>query len=109
MSTSGYDTTGINTNKIEAMKTAIDDWAKAVEAAKITVSAKNVTKAIKGSSQEAAVKKLCQACDSYSNTLTNKLREYKTRLDEVKVAYEKNDADSTAISSVTSAIKNLKS
>lgn len=103
------DTTGINTNKIGAMKRAIEDWAKAVDASKITVSAKNVTKAIKGSVQEGEIKKLCQACDSYANALTKKLREYETRLDEVKAAYEKNDADSTAISSVTSAIKNLKS
>jgi hypothetical protein len=101
--------TGINTSKIAKMQTAIEDWAKAVDAAKITVSSKNVIAAIKGNTQEAQVKSLCQACDSYTNTLTAKLRAYKARLDEVKVAYQKNDADSTAISSVTSAVKNLKS
>ena len=103
------DTTGINTNKIAAMQNAIEAWAKAVEAAKITVAAKNVTAAIKGTTQEAEVKKLCQACDSYTNNLTTKLRAYKTRLSDVKTAYQKNDTSSTSISSVTSAVKNLKS
>ena len=103
------DTTGINTNKIAAMQNAIEAWAKAVDAAKITVASKNVTAALKGTTQEAAVKKLCQACDSYTNTLTAKLRAYKTRLSDVKTAYQKNDTSSTSISSVTSAVKNLKS
>ena len=103
------DTTGINTNKIAAMQNAIEAWAKAVDAAKITVASKNVTAALKGTTQEAAVKKLCQACDSYTNTLTAKLRAYKTRLSDVKAAYQKNDTSSTSISSVTSSVKNLKS
>jgi len=103
------DTTGINTNKIAAMQNAIEAWAKAVDAAKITVASKNVTAALKGTTQEAAVKKLCQACDSYTNTLTAKLRAYKTRLSDVKTAYQKNDTSSTSISSVTSSVKNLKS
>lgn len=101
--------TGINTSKISSIQNAIEDWAKAVDAAKITVSSKNVVAAIKGTTQEAQVKSLCQACDSYTNTLTSKLRAYKTRLTEVKAAYEKNDGSSTAISSVTSSVKNLKS
>ena len=101
--------TGINTAKITAMKTAIDDWAKAVDNKKITVASKEVTKALKGSTQEAAVKKLCQACDSYANTLTAKLRAYKTRLDEVKTAYEKNDTSSTAVSDVTAKVDSLRS
>ena len=103
------DTTGINTDKIPAMQNAIEAWAKAVDAAKITVASKNVTAAMKGSTQVDAVKKLCQACDSYTNTLTAKLRAYKNRLTEVQTAYKKNDTSSTSISSVTSAVKNLKS
>ena len=111
MSTSGpiVDARGINTNKIPAMKEAIDEWANAIEAAKITVSAKNITLAIKGTNQCAEIKKLCQACDSYANTLTSKLRAYKNRLDQVKMVYEKNDLNSTAISDITSSIKKLKS
>lgn len=101
--------TGINTSKINAMQNAIEDWAKAIDAAKITVSSKNVVAAIKGSTQEAQVKSLCQACDSYTNTLTSKLRAYKNRLTDVKAAYAKNDESSTSISSVTSHVKNLKS
>ena len=103
------DIKGFNTAKIQKMQDAIEEWAKAVDAAKITVSSKNVAKAIKGSTQAAQVKSLCQACDSYANTLTVKLRAYENRLNEVKSAYLKNDAESTAISSVTSAVKNLKS
>lgn len=103
------DTIGINTEGIKKMQQAIEDWAKAVDAAKITVASKNITAALKGSTQVAQVKSLCQACDSYTNTLTKKLRDYEQRLTEVSVAYKKNDTSSTTISSVTSAIKNLKS
>ena len=103
------DVTGINTAKIGLMQQAIEDWAKAVDAAKITIASKNVTKALKGTTQETQVKSLCQACDSYTNTLTAKLRAYKTRLNDVKTAYAKNDQSSTAFSSVTSSVKNLKS
>ena len=103
------DVTGINTNKIGAMKNAIEEWAKAVDAANITVTAKNVGVALKGNTQASAIQKLCQACDSYANTLTGKLREYEARLSEVEANYKKNDTSSTAISSVTSAVKNLKS
>ena len=103
------DVTGINTAKISAMQDAIEKWAGAVDAAKITVASKNVTAALQGSTQVKQVKALCQACDSYTNTLTKKLRDYKTRLTEVKAAYAKNDTSSTAFSSVTSAVKNLKS
>ena len=103
------DTTGINNNKISAMQQAIEDWAKAVDAAKITLAAKNITNAMKGSTQVSEIKKLCQACDSYTNTLTAKLRAYKNRLSDVKTAYVKNDSSSTAISNVTGQIKNLKS
>lgn len=103
------DTTGLNSAKIAAMKNAIEAWADAVDRAKITVSSKNVTKAIKGSTQQAQVKSLCQACDSYANSLTSKLRKYEQRLDEVRQAYVSNDNNATAISSVTSQIKNLKS
>lgn len=103
------DIKGINTAKISKMQKAIEDWAKAVDDAKITVSSKNVAKAIKGNTQAEQVKSLCQACDSYANTLTAKLRAYENRLTNIKTAYVKNDADSTAISGVTSEIKNLKS
>lgn len=103
------DTRGINVNKIPAMQNAIEEWAKAVDAAKITVSAKNISVAMKGTTQAAQIKSLCQACDSYANTLTTKLRAYKNRLSDVKAAYVKNDQSSTAVSSVTSAVKNLKS
>ena len=103
------DVTGIDTGKISAMQNAIEEWAKAIDSKKITISSKNATNAIKGTTQVAEIKKLCQACDSYPNTLTSKLRSYKNRLTEVKAAYAKNDQTSTAISDVTSAIKNLKS
>ena len=103
------DVTGINTAKIGAMQQAIEDWAKAVDSAKITLASKNVTKAIKGSVQQAQVKKLCQACDSYTNTLTTKLRNYKNRLKVIGERYAYNDNDATAFSSATSAIKNLSS
>ena len=103
------DTTGLNTNKIATMQNAIEAWAKAVDGAKITISAKNVTSAIKGSTQEKQIKSLCQACDSYANNLTQKLREYKARLDRVKQNYVNNDISSTSISNVTAAINNLKS
>ena len=103
------DIKGINTARIQKMQSAIEEWAKAVDNAKITVSSKNVAKAIKGNTQADQVKSLCQACDSYADSLTVKLRNYKERLETIKKAYVKNDADSTAISSVTSEIKNLKS
>ena len=98
-------TVGINTKNIPKMQQYIEDYANAIDAKKITVAAKNVTAALKGNSQVAAVKALCQACDSYANTLTSKLRAYKSRLTDVKAAYEKNDTSSTSISSVTSSIK----
>ena len=50
------DIKGINTAKIQKMQDAIEEWAKAVDAAKITVSSKNVAKAIKGSTQAEQVK-----------------------------------------------------
>ena len=103
------DTTGINTAKISAMQQAIEDWAKAIDAANITASSKNITSAMKGNTQVGEIKKLCQACDSYTNTLTAKLRAYKNRLSDVKTAYAKNDTSSTAVSNVTSSVKNLKS
>ena len=103
------DTTGINSNKVSAMQQAIEDWAKAIEAAKITLAAKNVTQALQGSSQVDQVKRLCQACDSHTLTLTSKLRTYKNRLNDVKAAYTKNDTSSTAISTVSNQVKNLKS
>lgn len=103
------DSRGINTAKIPAMQQAITDWANAVDAAKITIASKNVTAALKGSVQQAEIKKLCQAVDSYTNTLTTKLRAYNSRLTDVKTAYEKNDSSSTSFSTTTSAIKNLKS
>ena len=103
------DTTGINTNKIEAMKDSIETWAKAVDEANITTASKNITSALKGTQQVDALRKLCQACESYTKTLTKKLRDYESRLDEVKAAYEKNDTSSTSISSVKAAIDNLKS
>ncbi len=103
------DVTGIDTGKISAMQNAIEEWAKAIDSKKISLSSKAViTNAIKGSTQVNEVKKLCQACDSYANTLTAKLRAYKERLTDVKAAYAKNDTSSTAISDVTAAIKNLK-
>ena len=103
------DTTGINTNNINAMKNAIENWAKAVDAAKITLSAKQIQTAVKGTTQAGEIKKLCQACDSYANTLTAKLREYERRLDDVKTAYVKNDASAKEFTQTASAIKNLKS
>lgn len=103
------DTTGINTAKLSAMQQAIEDWAKAVDAANITLASKSVTQAMKGSNQVSQIKKLCQACDSYTNTLTAKLRTYKNRLSDVKTAYAKNDTSSTAISTVSAEVKNLKS
>ena len=103
------DTTGINTNKIGAMKNAIEEWAKFVDSKKIAVQSKRVTAAIKGSGQEAQLQKLCQACDSYINTLTAKLRAYEARLSEVEENYKKNDTSSTAITNVTASIKNQKS
>ena len=103
------DVRGINTAKVGAMQSAITEWEKAVDAAKITQAAKNVTKAIKGSKAEASVKALCQACDSYANRLTDTLRAYNNRLAEVKAAYIKNDNDSTSINDVSNKIKNLKS
>ncbi len=103
------DVKGINTAKIGSMKNAIEEWAKAVDRAKFTVSSKNVSKAIKGSTQASQVKSLCQACDSYANSLTAVLRKYEQRLDEVKAAYVKNDQTAAVISGTTSAIKNLKS
>ena len=103
------DTTGINTDKIGAMQQAIENWAKAVDAANITLAAKSVAQAMKGNNQVTQIKKLCQACDSYSNSLTSKLREYKNRLNDVKIAYAKNDADSTAVSSYVTNVNKLKS
>ena len=103
------DVKGINTSKISEIQNAIEAWAKAVDAAKITIASKNATAAIKGSTQVNEVKKLCQACDSYANTLTAKLRAYKNRLNDVKAAYVKNDTSSTSISNVTASVKNLKS
>ena len=103
------DVKGINTSKISEIQNAIEAWAKAVDAAKITIASKNATAAIKGSTQVNEVKKLCQACDSYAKTLTAKLRAYKNRLNDVKAAYVKNDTSSTSISNVTASVKNLKS
>lgn len=110
MSTSGGpNVVGINTAKITQMKTAISDWKKAIDDAKITATSKQVAAAIKGTTQQAQIKKLAQACDSYANTLTAVLKNYETRLDEVAAAYKANDQSSTAISDVTAAVKNLKS
>ena len=106
-----FDTTGINTANIGKMQNAIDTWAKEIEGknVKLAVSSKKVAKAVKGANQQAAIKKLCQACDSYAKTLTSQLKVYKGRLTDVKTAYEKNDTSSTAISDVTAQINNLKS
>lgn len=103
------DTTGINVAKIGAMKNAIEGWAKAVDDTKITVAAKNVTAALKGSNQQAEVKKLCMSCDSYTKLLTDKLRAYEKRLEDVKTAYENNDASATAFTNVKNQIDKLKS
>ena len=92
--------TGINTAKLQAMKKSIDDWAKAVDNKKIRVASKNATLALKGSSQVSEIKKLCQACDSYTDTLTATLRAYKTRLDSIKAAYEKKNTSSKTVSKV---------
>ena len=99
--------TGINTSKISSIQKAIDDYKKAIDSKKITAASKNVVKAIKGSSQETQVRRLCQACDSHANTLTSFLNGYKTRLNDVKAAYAKNDTSSTSISEVTDKLKGL--
>ncbi len=103
------DVTGINTSNINKIKQAIEDWAKAVDAANISVASKAVANAMKGSKQQAQVKALCQSCNSYANKLTATLKAYEARLDEVKTAYVKNDETSTAISDGVAAIKKLKS
>ena len=109
MANKGVSVRGINTAKIPKMEEALDEWIKAINAAKITNSSKNITKALKGTTQEGELKKLCQAVESYTNNLTNLLSAYKNRLSEVKAAYEKNDTSSTSLSDVTAAINNLKS
>lgn len=103
------DVTGINLAKVAAMQQAIDEWAAAISAAKITNASKNVTVALKGTKQQQEIKSLCQAVESYSTSLTSKLREYNNRLTEVKAAYMNNDNSATSISTITSGIKNLKS
>lgn len=99
--------TGINTSSISKIQDAIEAYKKAIDNKKITTASKNVVKAIKGSSQEAQVKRLCQACDSHANTLTAFLNKYKTRLNDVRTAYAKNDTSSTSISNVTDKLKGL--
>ena len=109
MASTTIDVTGINTNKIATIQTAITDWKKAIDAANISLASKNINAALKGSTQQNEIKKLAQAVDSYTKTLTTVLTEYNTALDSVKTAYVKNDTSSTSISSVTASINNLKS
>ena len=109
MSTSAYVSTGINTKKVSAMQQAIEDWANAIDAADITVSSKAITSAMKGSKQQAQIKKLCQQINSYVNTLTKELRSHEQELAQLAAGYAKNDSSSTAISNYTAAVKNLKS
>lgn len=103
------DLRGINANNVGKIKQAIDEWMKAVEACNFDNTTKDIAKAIKGSGQEAAFKKLCQSCASYRTQLTGYLRNYSDVLDTLKQQYVKNDSDSQEFTQVANQIKDLRS
>ena len=84
-------TTGINTKKINTMEQAIEDWARAIDAANISLASKSVANAMKGSKQQAQIKSLCQSCNAYTKTLTTTLRKYEAKLEEAKEEVVKSD------------------
>lgn len=99
--------TGINTNSIPRIKQAIEEYIKLINAKNITLAAKNVNAALKGSAQQNAVRQFSMRCNSYADSLTSGLRAFETTLDTVKAKYMQNDASSTAITDVANKIRNL--
>lgn len=96
---------GLNTSKIEEMKQAIKDYKQSVDGiSHVSASAKDVQKAIKGTTVENDIKTLTDALYNSANSLLATLDRYVTILDEAAAAYKANDESSTSIKNVTDTI-----
>jgi hypothetical protein len=98
-------TTGINTEGIGKIKSAIDAYRKAVSK-KCDVSAKAslITSAVKGTTSEQTLKQMALAIDTKMKEYIRQLDQYDQLLDSMKTLYTANDESNTSFSEVT---KNL--
>lgn len=97
---------GININNIAIIKNAIDQYKNVlIKATAISASKSNVEKAIKGTNVEAQIKIISDVIDAKITNMFQELDKFKSVLDEVVIAYKKQDTSSNIASGATSIIK----
>lgn len=102
---------GLNTGGISKMKAQIDTYKKAVAGTKsVGVTASEVAKNLKGKNAQTAVKQMGDAIMTEVGQLLTDLDAFKTKLDEVKKAYEAHDAQAAQnFNARKTKIQNIKS
>ena len=100
-------TTGINTGGINKVKSALDDYRKAVQKkCDISATAKQVANAIKGTTSEATLKQMALTIDTRMKQYINQLGQYDQLLDQMASSYNKNDEGNTTFVEVTKNLEN---
>lgn len=101
-----YNLSGINTNNISKMKTAISNFKKTLTlATNINASNGVIQRAVKGTNVEAQIRQLSNNINSKVINMFNELDAFNTALDSVAAAYKKQDTSATAVGDVAGSIK----
>lgn len=98
---------GINIAGIPKLIAAIDAYQKAINEPYVGMSEKTLTKYIKGDKAKAALVQYFKALDKEAASFTKTLDNLEQSLNELKTAYEKQDA--SAAGNVNTATTKLKS
>ncbi|MCI9279750.1 MAG: hypothetical protein HFJ02_03005 [Bacilli bacterium] len=101
-----YNLSGINTNNISKMKTAISNFKKTLTiATNINASNGVIQRAVKGTNVEAQIRLLSNNINAKVINMFNELDAFNTALDSVAAAYKKQDTSATAVGDVAGSIK----
>ena len=107
MATDGRGIIGINSNGIEKIKTAMEDYRKDVYSHNV-ISASNakLNAAFKGTTVESQVTRLArQVMNDIDNSMKAIMSDFESRISNVEANYKKQDSSSTVISNAINSIK----
>ncbi len=101
-----YNLSGINTNNISKMKTAISNFKKTLTlATNINASNGVIQRAVKGTTVDSQIRQWSNNINSKVINMFNELDAFNTALDSVAAAYKKQDTSATAVGDVAGSIK----
>lgn len=86
-----YNVVGINVNKIEDMKAAVNEYISHVDNLLYDFATSNdSTTAFRGEGMQEAITNYLEKVKGYVSAVTHTLEAFNTKLDDVKAAYESN-------------------